>query len=480
MIDRRTFSAVALLTALVTGEGVLAQSDDRKSLNRETFERAWELVGKSYWDPEMGGLDWDGVRDELGPRAESASNDDELRGVIRAMLSRLGQSHFGVIPGPGSTERERGDDSGSEPAEGSAACDGELRAELIALLEQGEGLAGIGIEVLPMPEGLLVTQVWSGEPADEAGVEPGWRVRHLDQFPENALLHCLGEGLDERAREYAVRSALVALLTGERGSTAALTFEDGAGEVRQLDLERRRPEGVERVGFGNLPEMDFRFDADWVETPASVPVGRIGFSAWLMPVANRFQTAIVDMAQAGGIVIDLRGNPGGVGGLSMGVAGYFLDEPVSLGTMKTRRNTLEFRANPRLATDDGRKLEIFDGPLAILIDGGTASTSEIFAAGLQDLERARLFGQPTMAAALPSLIERLPNGDLLMHAIADFERPSGERVEGEGVQPDELVVPTRAGLLAARDEALDAALRWIDEQTSSAAGGRAGHEGPKQ
>ncbi len=472
----------AFLGAALAAAAGLAQSEERRDLNRETFDRAWELVGESYWDPEMGGLDWGGVRDELGPRAERAVDDEELRDVIREMLARLGQSHFGVIPGSagaGSGEDEEADPD-NEALTGTADCDGSLRAELIAVIERGEGSGALGLELLALPEGLLVSAVRPGEPAERAGIEPGWRVRSLGQFPEQVLVGCLGEGLDEKARDYAVRRALAALLSGEPGSRLVLVLEDDRGELRELELERRRPKDVERVGFGNLPEMDFRFDTEWIETPSSIPVASIAFNAWLMPVAARFQSAIVDMAHAGGVVIDLRDNPGGIGGLSMGIAGYFLDEPVSLGTMKTRQNHLEFRANPRLASDDGRKLEIFGRPLAILVDGGTASTSEIFAAGLQDLGRARIFGQPTMAAALPSLIERLPNGDLLMHAIADFERPNGKRVEGEGVQPDQLVVPTREGLLAGRDEPLDAALRWIDEQTSSAGMHRADSEGSKQ
>ena len=92
---------------------------------------------------------------------------------------------------------------------------------------------------------------------------------------------------------------------------------------------------------------------------------------------------------------------------------------------------------------------------------GSASTSEIFAAGLKDHGRVRLFGEPSAAAALPSVIEEMPNGDLLMHAIADFIRPSGERIEGRPVQPESPVALTREGLLAGRDEPREEALRWI-------------------
>ena len=73
-----------------------------------------------------------------------------------------------------------------------------------------------------------------------------------------------------------------------------------------------------------------------------------------------------------------------------------------------------------------------------------------------------------MAAALPAVIEELPNGDYLMHALADLTRPSGERIEGEGVVPDSLVPLTTDGLVRGVDEPLAAALEWIFDQADPA------------
>ena len=108
----------------------------------------------------------------------------------------------------------------------------------------------------------------------------------------------------------------------------------------------------------------------------------------------------------------------------------------------------------------------FAGPVAILTDEMTASTSEIFAGGLQALRRARVFGATSSGQALPSLMPRLPNGDVLLHAIADMIGPGGVRWEGPGVVPDTPAPVTREALLAGRDPALDAAVAWIVEQNS--------------
>ena len=102
------------------------------------------------------------------------------------------------------------------------------------------------------------------------------------------------------------------------------------------------------------------------------------------------------------------------------------------------------------------------------MDGLSASTSEIFTAGLKDHGRARVFGETTAGAALPAAANRLPNGDVLMHAIADLIRPNGKRIEGVGVHPDEPVPVTRKGLLSDVDEPLLAARDWIDSQVSIA------------
>ena len=97
-------------------------------------------------------------------------------------------------------------------------------------------------------------------------------------------------------------------------------------------------------------------------------------------------------------------------------------------------------------------MEPFAGPVAILVDGMTGSASECFAGGMQSLGRARVFGQTSMGQALPALFDRLPNGDVLIHAWGDFVTGTGVRIEGRGVVPDEPVAARPAqALLDGRD-----------------------------
>jgi carboxyl-terminal processing protease len=106
-------------------------------------------------------------------------------------------------------------------------------------------------------------------------------------------------------------------------------------------------------------------------------------------------------------------------------------------------------------------LPTYRGAVAILVDGCSASTSEILAEGMKDLGRARVFGTRTAGAALPSAIDKLPNGDGFQHAVADYISEGGKSLEGAGVIPDVEVKLTQEALLAGRDPVLEAAIEWI-------------------
>jgi carboxyl-terminal processing protease len=82
---------------------------------------------------------------------------------------------------------------------------------------------------------------------------------------------------------------------------------------------------------------------------------------------------------------------------------------------------------------------------------------------MQSIGRARVFGQTSMGQALPALFDRLPNGDLMIHAYGDFVTADGTRLEGRGVVPDQPVPLDRQALLAGHDPTLEAALAWIDQ-----------------
>ena len=146
--------------------------------------------------------------------------------------------------------------------------------------------------------------------------------------------------------------------------------------------------------------------------------------------------------------------------MAMGMAGWFIEEKGRrLGTMYLRDNELKMAVLPRP--------DIYHGPVAVLIDGLSASCSEIFAGGLKDLGRARIFGSTTAGAVLPSTIEMLPNQDGFQYAFANYRSEKGDVLEGVGVIPDVEVYQTREALLQGKDRVLETALQWIGETKKS-------------
>ena len=437
----------------------------------ETFDAAWTIVRDSHFDETLNGVDWEAARAELRPRAMAARTPAELRSVINTMLERLGQSHFAVIPGTADVAggRDLSGDPGFEVrlvSRDADASGGDRESKGPASSERP-----IAREA---KEDLIVTRVDPQGGAAKAGVKPGWKVVEIAGASVDALLRPLPEnsgriaGANERLRRVEAWRLSETRLRGPSGSILTVAFEDHTGRPVRAGIERR-PEAGEPVTVGNLPTMFVRVGSEGRNTPGGARAGVIRFNVWMAAVDAPFQRAVDEFRHADGIVIDLRGNPGGLAAMMMGISGHFLDERKPLGVMKTRDTELRFAANPRRVSAAGERVKPYAGPLAILVDALTGSASECFAGGMQSLGRARVFGQVSMGQALPALFDRLPNGDVLIHAYGDFVTADGTRLEGRGVIPDEVLPLSRETLSAGRDETLEAALAWIDRARSAPA-----------
>jgi carboxyl-terminal processing protease len=403
----------------------------------ETFDAAWNIIKNTHFDKTMNGLNWDAVRDELRPRAAAAKTPTELRAVIRGMLARLSLSHFALIP------------SGSEPPiDGSA--------------ESADMSGNPGIEMRLIGHDLVVTHLNADIVAQ---VHTGWRIVQIGSANVRDLLNGVPEADNERLQKVEAWRIAETRLRGPAGSTIDVVFENAQGAPVTVSLKRRTESGSP-VTVGSLPTMYVRVEREKKSTPSGGTVGVIGFNVWMAAVDAEFQQAMDEFRRADGIIIDLRGNPGGLAAMLMGISGHFLNERVTLGVMKTRDSEFRFVANPRLVTANGDRVQPFAGPVAILVDSMTGSASECFAGGMQSIGRARIFGQTSMGQALPALFDRLPNGDVLIHAYGDFVTATGMRLEGRGVVPDEPVPLATADLLAGRDRTMEAALAWIDKSKS--------------
>lgn len=401
-----------------------------RARNVESFEEAWQTIRDQHWDPDLGGMDWEAVRGEVQPRVEGAQTRSDYLNAMNGMIDRFGQSHFAVVPS-------------------------QVYDQMQGAAGEGPNDGATGIDVRVIDGSVLVTKVDRGSPAAKSGVKLGWEILRIDG-------KALGPAIAEAEETFGNKTMLdlvrhrvaTGRLAGAVGGSKSVEFRKGSGETATLDIKLVAQKGA-KFRLGIFPRSYVWFESEKLEGN----VGYIAFNGFMDPVRlmPAFEEAVKSFLDCEGIIIDLRGNGGGLPGMAMGMTGWLVDSDEEyLGTMKLRGAELRLVVNPRLET--------FNGPVAVLIDGSSASCSEILAGGLRDLDRARLFGVRTAGAVLPAKFSKLPNGDFFYYPIADYFSRSGDRLEGVGVEPDVQAPHRRDALLEGRDVAIQEAKQWIQSQ----------------
>ncbi len=414
--------AVAAITPIT------AESRDTR---QKSFDKVWTTVNEKHYDPTFGGVDWKRIRETYEPKAMAAVSDNDFHDVLRQMLSELKLSHFGIHP----------------PA-----------AEMVAA-QTGRGVTGID---LVMIDGVpVISRVDPDSPAAKAGIKTGHSLLSIDGKAWKEITAQLEKALALRQVTEGMRKVYV-----ERTVEAAINAKPDTTLVLEVLADGERPLkfNIARAGFngemsqplGNFPPQEVVFESKLLPDN----IGYIRFNMWVIPQMAKLRKAVREFEKAKAIIIDLRGNPGGVGGMAPGLAGMLFKEKASLGSMRMRNGSTEFVAFPQP--------DPFAGRIIILTDHGTGSTSEVFAAGMQETGRATLVGETSAGAVLPSIFEKLPTGYLFQYVISDYRSPKNILIEGRGVIPDIEVKQTRTALLAGGDAQLAAAIKLVLESRSAA------------
>ena len=397
-------------------------------------ETIWLRIKTHHWDERKVGAQWDAVKRRYRPLSEASQSDGAFYALMQRMVGELGQSHFYVIP----TFADPESPATSQPA----------------------GNAWHGMQIRLVEGEPVVTEVEPSSPAELAGVKLGWVIDQVGDVDVRAgLKQILKHKEREGATQVAYASKASRITRGPVDIPYKYLFRDVNNVPHEVMITGVETPGV-ASSFGNLKDIPTTFKVTITDDNVCI----IRFNIWLItPLMNQIREAILENANARGFVIDLRGNPGGVGVMASGLAGLFMPKykkSLSLGSMNMRRNTLQFAINPQPP--------YYTGPMSILIDEMSLSTSEVFAGGLQSLGRAIIVGRTTGGMVLPSNIEQLSDSLKFQYAIADFVTPRGVLLEARGVKPDVSVRLTRQSLvtgagdpmLAAAICALAKARRW--------------------
>jgi carboxyl-terminal processing protease len=386
------------------------------------FDRVWETVRDLYYDPRLNGVDWQAVRERYRPRVAAAEDEPAFIALLRAMTGELRDAHTRVLTAAQARDRR----------ESQTVTTG-------AILFEVEGVP-------------VLFDVRPGTPAAAAGLRPGMRVLAVNGM---AIAEALARARADVGPSSSERAALVLsylrLVSGPGDEPLGLDLLAPNGERVQVSLARQRIGGAPVFEARRLPEGPLY----------------VRFDRFRAPVARLFRAALAANRNAPALILDLRSNTGGDGREGLRIAAPLLTGPTLVARLRTRtgrapsallglvRLPLEMRAG----TADG---QMFDGPVAILVNEATASTSEVIAGALQERGRARVVGTRSCGCALGVLrYRRLANGALLAVSEVGLVTGMGRRIEGEGVAPDVVAAPTLESLRQGIDSQLAAAIAEV-------------------
>ncbi|WP_030614498.1 S41 family peptidase [Streptomyces sclerotialus] len=266
---------------------------------------------------------------------------------------------------------------------------------------------GVGLWLREGEDGRVqVSRVRADGPAARAGIAPG-----------DDLL-----AVDGSATRHRPVTEVVARLRGDAGSTSKRAG-GAAAPGTPVDLKLRR---ADRDWTATLHRARLRTANVTVDRPAaSGGMTRIKVDAFAKGTGEEVREA-VRSAAPGGIVLDLRGNTGGLVGEAVTAAAAFLDGGLVA--------TYDVRGSQRaLYADRGRATK---SPVAVLVDGGTMSAGELLAGALQDRGRAVVIGSPTFGKGSVQMPSELPDGSVAELTVGHYRTPSGRGVDGRGITPD--------------------------------------------
>ena len=284
---------------------------------------------------------------------------------------------------------------------------------------------GIGAEI-GFPDGeLTVIAPLKDTPAWKAGLQSGDRILWVDSTSTDGLT------VDESVK----------IIRGEVGTNVVLTiYREGWEKAEDITITRSNIQ---------VPTLDYEIRDD--------KIAYIALYSFNTNSNQLFYDAMLDALSknAKGLILDLRNNPGGFLQVSVDLAGWFVPKGEVVVSEKSRNDALEF-----VSQGNGSLKKL---PTVILVNGGSASASEILAGALKDINGTKLVGETTFGKGTVQELETLGDGSTLKLTTANWVLPSGKIIDQEGLKPDYEVELTEKDIEEENDPQLEKAVEVLNE-----------------
>ncbi|NBD16077.1 MAG: PDZ domain-containing protein [Cyanobacteria bacterium] len=335
-------------------------------------DEVWQIVNRNYVDPDFNHDDWEATREELLER--NYTSKEEAYRAIRQALNKLNDPYTRFL----------------DPEE----------YESLTTQTSGE-LSGVGLrlEINEQSQSLTVVEPIANSPAAAAGIQAGDEIVAINGQPTSLLSL-------EQASE---------LIRGESGTEVKLQLSRAGKGLFALTLTRAQIE---------LPRVTYE-----LRDTNQTRIGYIKVTEFSSHAAEQMREAILDLKEqnAEAYVLDLRNNPGGLLYASIEMARMWLEQGAIVSTVDRGGGDRDFQAN---------STQLTDRPLAVLVNGNSASASEILAGALKDNKRAVIVGSKTYGKGTVQSVSALSDGSGLAVTVARYYPPSGTDINQTGIQPD--------------------------------------------
>jgi len=366
-------------------------------------------VEKNFYDPHMKGLDWPALTEEARQRIRAANNTGQMILAIVALLDKLDDSHTYFIP-PRLTQR-----------------------------------ADFGFAARPYGEDIRVYEVADKGPAAKSGLEVGAKIRSLNGIPVDRsniteILHLLQRVVPVAALDVEVlppgEQARTIRIPAHMIVTQAHQYLDNV--FRAADMQRAMDVHV------SFSHRDYGDGVTYIAVPR------------FTGQPDETYSAVKQAEHAHALILDLRGNPGGRIDTLLAFLGFFDEQPRLMAKRVLRSQSENWTVKPQYSG--------FNGSIVVLVDSGSASASEVAARYLQMFHKAEVLGDRTGGEVneghfIPGKIGAqfiMPFGVMVTHA--KLVMSDGGELEGHGVIPDSLCIPTPEDLRQKNDPCLDQAI----------------------